>query len=149
MGDTPKAYKGIATPGFPNYFFAIGPNGLVLHVPYFTTAERNVKTIVGLLKEMQRAGLKAIDVRQSVTDEYFDWMTTQFGRFSWGSADCNSYYTNAAGHAPFLFPGNFTQHVQFHEQIGLEDFKVVARTETRAHRSSKDRSWTTSQAKQR
>ncbi|HET6414884.1 MAG TPA: hypothetical protein VFG22_01215, partial [Polyangiales bacterium] len=149
MGDTPKAYKGIATPGFPNYFFVIGPNGLVLHVPYFTTAERNVKTIVGLLKEMQRAGLIAIDVRQSVTDEYFDWMTTQFGRFSWGSADCNSYYTNAAGHAPFLFPGNFTQHVQFHEQIGLEDFKVVARTETRAHRSSKDRSWMTSQAKQR
>ena len=149
MGDTPKAYKGIATPGFPNYFFAIGPNGLVLHVPYFTTAERNVKTIVGLLKEMQRACVKAIDVRQTVTDEYFDWMTTQFGRFSWGSADCNSYYTNAAGHAPFLFPGNFTQHVQFHEQIGLEDFKVVARTETRAHRSSKDRSWMTSQEKQR
>jgi cation diffusion facilitator CzcD-associated flavoprotein CzcO len=149
MGDSPKAYKGIVTPGFPNYFFAIGPNGLVLNVPYFKTAERNVKTIVRLLNEMQRAGVKAVDVRRSVTDEYFDWMSTQFGRFSWGSADCNSYYTNAAGHAPFLFPGNFIQHAHFQEQIGLEDFNVVTASENRAPQSSKDRSWMTSPAKQR
>lgn len=129
MGDSPKAFKGIATPGFPNYFFAVGPNGLVLNVPYFKTAERNVRTIVGLLKQMREVGLTAIDVTRSATDAYFDWMVTQFGRFSWGSGDCNSYYVNASGHAPFLFPGDFKQYLEFHSEIGLQDFDAIAQTD--------------------
>jgi cation diffusion facilitator CzcD-associated flavoprotein CzcO len=148
MGDSPKAYKGIATPGFPNYFFAVGPNGLVLNVPYFKTAERNVKTIVGLLKQMRQAGVTAIDVRRSVTDAYFRWMATQFGQFTWASGDCHSYYVNASGHPPFLFPGNFKQWVELHSKIGLEDFNVVAGTETRNHQPRKKRSWIPSPAKQ-
>ncbi len=125
MGDTPKAYKGIAAPGFPNYFFAVGPNGLVLSVPYFKTAEFNVKTIVRLLTEMRGAGVEAVEVSQAATDRYFDWMITQFDQFSWGSRDCTSYYTNAAGHAPFLFPGNFKQWVEFLDEIGLQDFDAI------------------------
>ncbi|MGB8330200.1 MAG: NAD(P)/FAD-dependent oxidoreductase [Polyangiales bacterium] len=132
MGDAPKAFKGIATPDFPNYFFAIGPNGLVLNVPYFRTAERSVKTIVGLLKQMRQAGVAAIDVRQSLTDTYFDWMGTQFGRFSWGSLDCTSYYRNASGHATFLFPGSFKQYLECQETIALRDFNVIARTDPEA-----------------
>lgn len=135
MGDTPKAYKGIAAPGFPNYFFAVGPNGLVLDVPYFKTAERSVKTIVNLLARMQQSGVAAVDVRRSVTDEYFEWMTSQFGRFSWGAPDCNSYYTNAAGHAPFLFPGSFLQFQEFHDRINLQDFHVTEETKDRARRA--------------
>ncbi|MGB8221394.1 MAG: NAD(P)/FAD-dependent oxidoreductase [Polyangiales bacterium] len=148
MGDAPKAYKGIATPGFPNYFFAVGPNGLVLDVPYFKTAERNVKTIVGLLQQMRTAGITAIDVRQSTTDAYFTWMSTQFPRFSWGSRDCHSYYTNAAGHAPFLFPGNFEQFLEFHNEIGLQDFNVIGGTETRNHQPNKGEPWIPSPARQ-
>lgn len=126
MGDRPKAYLGIATPGFPNYFFAVGPNGLVLDVPYFKTAERNVRTIVGLLRTMREAGVRAVDVREDVTGEYFQWMASRFARFSWGSSNCRSYYTNASGHAPFLFPGDFRHWVELHEGVGLEDFSAVA-----------------------
>lgn len=149
MGDTPKAYKGIATPGFPNYFFAVGPNGLVLNAPYFKTAERNVETIVRLLKEMGESGIRAVDVRRSLTEEYFHWMTTQFGKFSWGSPDCHSYYTNAAGHAPFLFPGNFKHWLELHDAIGLDDFNVVAGSDVRPQPSEKSRSWIPSLVKQR
>ena len=42
MAEAPEAHKGISVPGFPNYFFAVGPNGLVLNVPYFVTVEQNV-----------------------------------------------------------------------------------------------------------
>ena len=134
MGTTPKAYKGIVTPGFPNYFWGIGPNGLVLNVSYYRTAERNVETIVRLLREMQEAGIAAVDVRRDRTEAYFEWVKTQFGKFSWGSPSCNSYYTNAEGHAPFLFPGNFKQWIELQDKVGLDDFNVVeaddARTRT-------------------
>jgi cation diffusion facilitator CzcD-associated flavoprotein CzcO len=149
MGSAPKAYKGIATPGFPNYFFAVGPNGLVLNAPYFKTAELNIETIVRLLKEMGEARIAAIDVRQDVTDDYFSWMKTQFGKFSWGSPDCSSYYTNAEGHAPFLFPGNFKQWTELQASIGLDDFIVVAGRGARADESKESKSWIPSLVKQR
>jgi cation diffusion facilitator CzcD-associated flavoprotein CzcO len=128
MGTAPKAFKGIATPGFPNYFWGIGPNGLVLNVSYFRTAERNVKTIVGLIGKMRAAGVRIVEVRRDRTDAYFQWMKTQFGKFSWGDPGCSSYYTNEEGHAPFLFPGNFKHWTELQDSIGLDDFHTKGPT---------------------
>jgi cation diffusion facilitator CzcD-associated flavoprotein CzcO len=139
MGTTPKAFKGIATPGFPNYFWGIGPNGLVLNVSYFRTAEQNVATIVRLIGDMKKAGIRAVEVRRDRADAYFEWMKTQFGKFSWGDPGCSSYYTNAEGHAPFLFPGNFKQWVELQNDIDLDDF-VVVRAPDRESRPPGDRS---------
>lgn len=125
MGDDPQAHKGIAVADFPNYFFAVGPNGLVLNVSYFITAERNVETIVALFEDMVEAGGKTIAVKPEVMQQYNAWMGERFGRFSWGSADCNSYYRNASGHAPFLFPGNFKEYSKLHQESGLHEYDVV------------------------
>lgn len=122
MADDPRAHKGISVPDFPNYFFAVGPNGLVLNVSYFMTAEKNVETIVRLLGDMQTAGASSIAVKEQEFTHYNDWMAEQFPKFSWGSSDCNSYYRNAAGHAPFLFPGNFKDYSRLHDESGLHEY---------------------------
>ena len=122
MADDPRAHKGISVPDFPNYFFAVGPNGLVLNVSYFITAEKNVETIVRLLGEMQAAGASNMAVKEQVFTQYNNWMAEQFGKFSWGSADCNSYYRNAAGHAPFLFPGNFKEYSRLQDESCLQEY---------------------------
>ena len=124
MADNPRAHKGIAVPDFPNYFFAVGPNGLVLNVSYFITAEKNVETIVRLLAEMRAAGAKQAVVKRDAFEQYNHWMAKRFERFSWGARDCNSYYRNDAGHAPFLFPGNFKQFRQFQDESGLHEYKL-------------------------
>lgn len=120
-----RAHKGICVPGFPNYFFAIGPNGLVLNVSYFITAERNLKTIVRLIGECEGAGKHSMEVRQSEFDDYNRWLDTRFETFSWGSADCSSYYRDASGHAPFLFPGNFKQWDRLHDDLSLAEFETA------------------------
>jgi cation diffusion facilitator CzcD-associated flavoprotein CzcO len=124
MADDPKAYKGIAVPGFPNYFFAVGPNGLVLNVSYFITAEKNIETIVRLLCEMQSAGARQIAVKLEVFQQYNDWMAERFPRFSWGASDCHSYYRNASGHAPFLFPGSFKEYSKLQAGSGLHEYEL-------------------------
>lgn len=124
MGDNPEAHKGISKPGFPNYFFAVGPNGLVLNVPYFVTVERNVESIVGLLEQKQAAGARTLEVKEELYREYNDWMDTQFELYSWGNSSCNSYYRNAAGRAPFLFPGNFKTYEGYHAGIGLYEYNL-------------------------
>ncbi|MEM1110406.1 MAG: NAD(P)/FAD-dependent oxidoreductase [Pseudomonadota bacterium] len=123
MARAPVAYKGIAAPGFPNYFFSAGPNGLAINASYFTNVERNVKTAVRLLKEMQAAGLEAISVKPEVSAEYNAGLSGEFETYSWGAANCHSYYRTETGHAPFLFPGGFTTYNELHERCSLDDFK--------------------------
>ena len=124
LAGDPRCHKGIALPGFPNYFFGMGPNGLVLNVSYFITAERNVATIVDLLSALREQGGTSLEVKRQNFDDYNRWMDQRFERFSWGSSSCNSYYTAGAGHPPFLFPGNFKEYVQLHDACGLHEFEI-------------------------
>lgn len=125
MSASVGAFKGIAVPDFPNYFFAVGPNGLPLDAPYFRTAERNIATIVGLLAAMQAAGARALAVKPTVHRAYNDWLATRFPRYSWASPSCSSYYQDAMGRTPFLFPGRFTEYVKLHNQSGLHEYDVI------------------------
>jgi cation diffusion facilitator CzcD-associated flavoprotein CzcO len=125
MEKAPEAHKGIAAPGFPNYFFAVGPNGLVLQVPYFVTVEQNIESIVRLLREKQAAGARAIAVKPDVHRRYNDWLLERFPRYSWGSPSCNSYYQNEEGRAPFLFPGTFAEYAELHAEAGLDEYEQV------------------------
>lgn len=124
LAGDPRSHKGIAAPGFPNYFFAVGPNGLVLNVSYFITAERNVATIVGLLSAMRERGERTLEVKQDIFDSYNRWMDGRFERFSWGASSCNSYYTAGSRHPPFLFPGNFKEYARLHEESGLHEYDL-------------------------
>jgi cyclohexanone monooxygenase len=71
---------------------------------------------------MTLAGVTSIAARPDEFDAYNDWMGQRFERYSWGSSDCHSYYRNASGHAPFLFPGNFKEFCQSQDEIGLQAF---------------------------
>ncbi len=126
MNEAPEAHKGISVPSFPNYFFAVGPNGLVLNVPYFMTVEQNVATIVRILKEKQAAGARAIKVKESVHRAYNDWMLPRFPLYSWGHGSCNSYYRFDDGRAPFLFPGNFKMYKALQDEAGIDEYDIVA-----------------------
>lgn len=125
MEGGPEAHKGIAAPNFPNYFFAVGPNGLVLSVPYFKTVEQNVKTIVRRLVEMQAASARSVSVKLEANRVYNAWMDARFPLYSWGNASCTSYYRTALGRAPFLFPGDFATYARLQDEGGLHEFEVV------------------------
>ncbi len=124
MEGDPRSFKGISLPEFPNYFFAMGPNGLVLNVPYFLTAERNVKTIVALLTDMRRCDAETLELKHEEFDRYNALLDELFGKFTWGVSSCTSYYTAGAGHPPFLFPGNFKEFCKLHEASGVHEYRI-------------------------
>lgn len=103
----------------------VGPNGLVLNVPYFVTVEQNVASIVRLLEQKQEADARTLEVKADLHREYNAWMDSQFELYSWGNSSCTRYYRNAAGQAPFLFPGNFKTYEKFHEEGGIHEFDVA------------------------
>jgi cation diffusion facilitator CzcD-associated flavoprotein CzcO len=125
MLEAPEAHKGIAVPNFPNYFFVVGPNGLVLNVPYFVTVEQNVSTVVRLIEEKERASASAIAVKEEAHRAYNDWMLPRFPLYSWGHGSCDSYYRFDDGRAPFLFPGDFKTYKKLQDEAGVEEFQLA------------------------
>lgn len=124
MAAAPEAYKSIATPGFPNYFFGTGPNGTVQSVSYFATAETNVAAIVRVIAGMQEQNIKAVKVKPSLHKQYNDWLKSQFSGFSWGHSSCESYYVTANGASPFLFPGKFAAYKKQQMALSVADFET-------------------------
>ena len=124
MSEAPEAYKGMAVPGFPNFFFGIGPNGVALTVSYFITAHLNAQAIVRVLKQQREKGLNSIEIDESKSRQYNDWMIEQFPKFSWGNAACQSYYRSPTGHVPFLYPDDFKHFKQERASFSLEEFQV-------------------------
>ncbi|MEH6605024.1 MAG: NAD(P)/FAD-dependent oxidoreductase [Pseudomonadales bacterium] len=125
LAEAPEAYKGSAVPGYPNYFFAVGPNALVLSAPYFNSAEVNVAYIVNLLAEMRSQGTTSIEVKADICRAYNDDLQQKIPLFSWGSGECTTYYETASGHHPFLFPGNFKSYVTERENSSLQDYQTI------------------------
>lgn len=125
MEQAPEAYKGIAVPGFPNYFFGAGPNGIVLSVTYFSSIETNVECIVRLISEMQDRAASEIAVKPELHKTYNDWLKSRFSDFSWGHSSCNSYYQTATGATPFLYPGDFKMFCEQQANCSIEEFDVV------------------------
>ena len=125
MNDAPQAYLGIAAPNFPNYFLAAGPNGIPIDTSYFTTVERNTKTIVSLLAQMRDKGIQAIAVSPETSAAYNRDIAPAFATYSWGHASCNSYYRTPTGHTPFLFPGDVATFQRQRDEMTLADFQVV------------------------
>ncbi len=137
MAQRPESLKGIAIPGFPNYFMAAGPNGLVLNVAYFNSVEQNVETIVRLLGDMVDQGHQVMAVKPEVVRRYNDSLAEKFTAFSWAAPDCKSYYRDAAGRPTILYPGSFKKWRKLHAETSLADFDLTpARaTQDAAHRA--------------
>jgi cyclohexanone monooxygenase len=123
LGAAPEALKGIAVPGFWNYFMAAGPNGLVLNVSYFQTVEQNLATIVRLLGDLADGDHRAMSAKPEAVRRHHD--SLRFDAFSWAAPDCDSYYRNAAGRPTLLFPGNFKTWRRLQAETTLADFDLI------------------------
>jgi cation diffusion facilitator CzcD-associated flavoprotein CzcO len=125
MAEAPEAFKGLAVAGFPNYFFALGPNSLIPSASFFQAAEVNLRCIIRILKEKQAAGVRAIDVKPEQLRAYNEWIATEREKYAWGVESCTSYYRTPAGHTPFLFPGDFATYQRQRDEAGLHEFEAV------------------------
>ncbi|WP_159931229.1 NAD(P)/FAD-dependent oxidoreductase [Oceanicoccus sp. KOV_DT_Chl] len=121
----PEAYKGITVPGFPNYFFGMGPNAVVLSVSYFKSLEPNVACIVNLLAKMRAEGVASIDVKRDLHAQYGEWLQQNIPLFSWGSGGCNTYYQTDSGHHPFIFPGDYKTFLKQRAESGLHEYELT------------------------
>ncbi|BBX46005.1 NAD(P)-binding domain-containing protein [Mycobacterium cookii] len=115
-----EAYLGTVVPGYPNLFTLYGPNtNGVTSIIYILEAQ--AEFVRRILDEMAAAGVRAIDVRRDVHDDYNDEIQRAMQGTVW-MANCNNYYRHANGKVVTQFPYSGTTFVDMLARVKLDEF---------------------------
>ena len=104
-GDDARAYKGLAVPGFPNFFTLYGPNtqpghgGSLIYV-----VEMQMHYIMDLLHKMLTHNIGAVECRQDVHDAYNEKVDRQHENMIWTHGGTRTYYRNDKGRVVVNYP---------------------------------------------
>jgi 4-hydroxyacetophenone monooxygenase len=101
----PRAYLGMTTPGFPNFFMIYGPNtNIVVNGSIIFFSECSVRYIIGCLRLLAETGAKAIECRSEVHDAFNEKVDAGNRLMAWGAPQVTSWYKNQAGRVTQNWP---------------------------------------------
>jgi cation diffusion facilitator CzcD-associated flavoprotein CzcO len=91
-----RAYLGVTVSGFPNLFMLYGPNTNLGHNSILVMIEAQVGYIIDAIRQMDARGVRRLDVKRAVMDEYNRWLQRDLAKSVW-AADKQSWYKLADG----------------------------------------------------
>jgi hypothetical protein len=90
------AYLGVTVSGFPNLFMLYGPNTNLGHNSILVMIEAQVGYILDAIRQMDAQGLRRLEVKREVMDEYNRALQLDLAKSVW-AADKHSWYKLADG----------------------------------------------------
>ena len=100
-----RAYLGMTTPGFPNFFMIYGPNtNIVVNGSIIFFSEASVRYIVGCLEMLARDKARSIEVREDVHDAFNAKVDAANAQMAWGVEGVSSWYKNDKGRVSQNWP---------------------------------------------
>jgi cation diffusion facilitator CzcD-associated flavoprotein CzcO len=103
-GDSPRAYRGVTTAGFPN-LFRIGSIGTGTgHMSHVMQIESAVRYVMDALATMRARGLGAVEVRGDAQEQYARRMHEMARDTVWATGGCSSWYLDAGGEPSAVWP---------------------------------------------
>ena len=118
--DGAEAYLGTVVPGYPNLFTLYGPNtNGVTSIIYILEAQ--AEFVRRTLDEMTRRGVRSIDVKRKIHEEYNAEIQRAMQGTVW-LANCNNYYRHSSGKVVTQFPYSGARFVEMLGTVGLEVF---------------------------
>jgi 4-hydroxyacetophenone monooxygenase len=102
---SPRAYRGVTIPGFPNLFCLYGPNtNVVVNTSIVILSECGVDYILCCLRLLLETGQRSLECRQQVHDAYNEWIDAGNARTAWGAPGVRSWYKNDSGRVTQNWP---------------------------------------------
>lgn len=126
----PEAYRGVAIPGFPNYFTIVGINGAVAYTSLFYSAEVHVDYILKWIQRIAQKNLLSVEARIGPTHVYNEAIQGELQKMSW-STGCTNFYLDRTGRNVSFYPGTLGRMRRELRDLLLEDY-VVEHPATRA-----------------
>jgi 4-hydroxyacetophenone monooxygenase len=123
--DDPRAYKGMAVPGFPNLFVIAGPNTILAHGgSAIFHAECQVTWILQALREMVEQGVRSLEVREDVHAAYNERVERELRGMVWSHHRVTNWYKNAAGRVTMTSPWRLVDFWRLTRTFDPADFHV-------------------------
>ncbi len=123
LAQRPEAYRGIAVPGFPNYFTVCGINGVAAYASLFLSAEVATNAITQWVLALLEHGVKSLEVRPEATRLYNEHIQQELQQMSW-TGDCTNFYRDSTGRVLSFHPGTVGRMRREFRDAHAEDFTV-------------------------
>ena len=118
-----RALRGTTVTGFPNLCFIVGPNTGLGHNSMVHMIESQLSYIVDYIRTLERTGAAALNTDERAQQAWCDEIERRMGPTVWNTGGCKSWYLNAAGRNPTLWPASTlrfrrqTRRVNEHEYV--------------------------------
>jgi 4-hydroxyacetophenone monooxygenase len=122
--DNPRAYMGVSSPGFPNFFMLGGPNSFPGSGSFMHFMEVQMRYIRRLMNEMFRHGIAAIEPRQDATDNFNHLIDSLHERMVWTHRGMSTYYRNRHGRVVFVMPFLNVEFWEMTKRADLENYRI-------------------------
>jgi cation diffusion facilitator CzcD-associated flavoprotein CzcO len=124
--DGMRAYLGSTVPGFPNLFLMCGPNTGIGHTSLVVMIESQIPYVLGALDAMDRSGATTFEVRTEPFEAYNAEIERRMRRTVWSTGGCVSWYMDAHGRNPTLWP-DFTWRFRLKtRRFDVENYELSA-----------------------
>ncbi len=125
----PEAYRGVAIPGFPNYFTVNGINGPIAYTSLIGSAEVQARYLSGIIHQIGRQNLRSVAVHADVSQRYNEQIQAELQTVSW-AGDCPSFYKDASSQIRSFYPRTLGRMRREFRRLSLNDCVVRTFGET-------------------
>jgi hypothetical protein len=124
-GGDMRALRGTTVPGFPNLCLVIGPNTGLGHSSMIHIIESQLRYILGYLAALDETGAAALDARPGAQERWCADVERRMATSVWTTGGCVSWYLNAAGRNPTLWPGSTLRFRRATRHLDLSEYRVI------------------------
>ena len=127
----PRAYHGMAVPGFPNFFMMYGPNTNQGGNSIIIILEAQARFVAGVLQAMREAGAATSEVRPEAMQCYLEDLEAALQGTVWNGG-CDSYFRTSQGDIVTQLPHTSRWYCDRTAAIDENDLELgpPSRTET-------------------
>src|SRR5258707_2966806 len=122
--DRISACLGVTVAGFPNFFILLGPNTGLGHNSVVLMIEAQVRYVMESLELMRRRGSKIMEVKPDTQRLFVDELRQRLQGTVWQSGGCKSWYKDAAGENPTIWPGSVVAYQRRTRAVSAQDYDL-------------------------
>ncbi|CAF4060800.1 unnamed protein product [Rotaria sordida] len=125
---TVQAYRGATVPNFPNMFLLLGPNTGLGHNSVVVMIEAQLKYIMEALVYMHENDIRALAVKQNVSDRFNEEIQSKLKSTVWQVGGCHSWYQDPKGNNTTIWPGFTWTYDLLLRKFDYQNYYVVSTT---------------------
>jgi cation diffusion facilitator CzcD-associated flavoprotein CzcO len=122
-----RALRGTTVAGFPNLFFLIGPNTGLGHTSMVYVIESQLAYVMDALRLMDERGVAAIEPTPEAQERWNADLQRRMRRTVWQVGGCASWYRDAAGDNPTLWPSSTLRFRRETRRVDPAEYRLLAR----------------------